>query len=83
MNCLVSKIFKPNIRIPPTPDETSRVCGAQSRWENCGRCYVAVVAPIRKRWQLEKLENFNDPGWAEVLHLQLNHSLTSQYMRFI
>lgn len=32
-----------------------------------GRCYVAVVAPIRKRWQLEKLENFDDPGWMEAL----------------
>lgn len=39
---------------------------------------MAVVVPIRKRWQLEKLENFNDPGWAEALHLQLNLPLTLQ-----
>lgn len=42
------------------------------------RCYMAVVAPIRKRWQLEKLENFDDPGGIEALQLQLNPPLTLQ-----
>ena len=39
---------------------------------------MAVVAPTRKKWQLEKLENFDDPGWIETLQLQLTPPLTLQ-----
>lgn len=39
---------------------------------------MAVAAPIRKRWQLEKLGNYDDPGWTEALQLQLNPPLLFQ-----
>lgn len=39
---------------------------------------MAVVAPITKRWQLEKLGNYDDPGWIEALQLQLNPPFSFQ-----